>query len=366
MWETDTEGPWGVRYGPPGTRGVYLESFGTRFEPKRRAAPRAVYIHKVWIEDLRPGRVYLYRIVGPTEHSDLHRFQTVPLRADAVTFIVYGDSRSHPDRHRKLVERMIAIKPDFVVHTGDLVDSGKAYEQWDEQFFEPLRGLMENVPIYIAKGNHEGDDGNFERLLIPPGEENDFTFDAGPIHYMCADNISEWVDDERLLRRLVDDAKTSKATWKFVSYHEPSLNFGGHNSDWKRAKALLGFAEARVDFVLTGHSHLYERIRPVAPPRTGGSHVTYITTGGGGASTHDIKPHTCHARTKAVHHFCVFRIKANALRMDVFDIDGRVIDHLVLNKKAGRLSKRYVETAVPMDAVGSHQRRPERKEASKR
>lgn len=354
MWETDTEGPWGVRYGPPGTPGTYLASVGTRFEPKRKAAPRVVYIHKVWIERLRPGQVYLYRIIGAGGASDIHTFQTVPLRADAVTFIVYGDSRSHPDRHRKLVERMIAIKPDFVVHTGDLVSSGKAYEQWGEQFFEPLKGLMENVPVYIAKGNHEGDDGNFERLLIPPGEENDFTFDAGPVHYMCADNVSKWVDDARLLGRIVGDAKASKAMWKFISYHEPSLNFGGHDSDWQRAEALPGFARARVDFVLAGHSHLYERIRPVAPPGTGGSHVTYITTGGGGASTHDIESRTCHARTKAVHHFCVFRIKANALRMDVFDIDGRVIDHLELNKKAGRLSKRYVETAVPMDVVRRH------------
>jgi len=351
MWESDSSGPWRVYYGPPGASQSRLESAGMRFEPKRRAAPRAVYIHKVWIENLRPGQVYQYRIVGDDRASDTYVFRTVAVRADEVKFIVYGDSRSHPDRHRRLVERMIRIKPDFVVHTGDLVDLGKAYEQWGEQFFEPLRGLVESVPVYIAKGNHEGDDGNFERLLIPPGEENDFTFDYGPVHYICADNVSKRVDDERLLKRIVGDAGANRSRWKFVSYHEPSLNFGGHDSDWQRDEALPAFAEARVDFVIAGHSHLYERIRPVAPPEAGGSYVTYITTGGGGASTHDVEPMSCHAATKSVRHFCVFHIRGNRLIMDAVDEGGKVIDHLEVTKRNGRLNGEYLQTAVPMERM---------------
>lgn len=351
MWESDSSGPWRVHYGPPGASQSSVESAGAKFEPKRSAAPRAVYIHKVWIEHLRPGQVYRYRIVGEGGASDTCAFRTVPAKADEVKFIVYGDSRSHPDHHRRLVERMIRLKPDFVVHAGDLVDRGKAYEQWGEQFFEPLRGLVESVPVYIAKGNHEGDDGNFERLLIPPGEENDFAFDYGPVHYMCADNVSERVDDERLLQRIVGDAGANRSRWKFVSYHEPSLNFGGHDADWQRDEALPAFARAGVDFVIAGHSHLYERIRPVAPPEAGGSYVTYITTGGGGASPHDVEPMACHAATKSVRHFCVFHIRGNRLAMDAVDADGKVIDHLEVTKRNGRLNREYLQTAVSMERL---------------
>ncbi|MBN2133672.1 MAG: metallophosphoesterase [Sedimentisphaerales bacterium] len=351
LWESDTEGPWRVSYGRPGATPSRLESTGMRFEPKGGRAPRAVTIHKVWLENLRPGQVYRYRIVGDGGASDIHTFRTVPAKAQEVKFIVYGDSRSHPDRHRRLVERMIRIKPDFVVHTGDLVDRGKAYEQWGEQFFEPLRGLVESVPIYIAKGNHEGDGGNFERLLTPPGEENDFTFDYGCLHYICADNVSDRVDDERLLKRIVGDAGASRSPWKFVSYHEPSLNFGGHDSDWQRDAALPAFAGAGVDFVIAGHSHLYERIRPVAPPEAGGSYVTYITSGGGGASTHDIEPMNWHAAAKSVCHFCVFHIRGNRLTMDAVDEDGKVIDHLEVTKQNGRLNSEYLQTALSMQRL---------------
>ena len=109
MWETDRAGPWRVHYNRPGTSGAYVESVGAKFEPERKAAPRVVYIHKVWIEHLRPGQHYQYRIAGAGGPSDTYTFRTVPSKVDEVTFIVYGDSRSHPDRHRRLVERMIRI-----------------------------------------------------------------------------------------------------------------------------------------------------------------------------------------------------------------------------------------------------------------
>lgn len=350
MWETDTEGPSAVMYGKNGQPNLSIESHPETVS-HRTAGGHDAFIHKVWIEDLDPGQVYHYRIAGAGFSSDAYRFRTVPSKTDEVTFVVYGDSRSHPEHHRKIVEQIIEIRPDFVIHTGDLVTRGRSYELWGPQFFAPLKGLTETVPIYIAKGNHEGNDGNFERLLVPPGEGNDFEFDYGPVHYFGGDNISRGVDDDRLLRDIARDAATSNARWKFVSYHEPSLNLGGHDSRWKRREALPAFAEAGIDFVVTGHSHLYERFRPVAPPQAGGSYVTYITSGGGGASTHDITPTVYHAAAQAVRHFCVFRIRQNSLSMDAIDEQGKVIDHFQITKRNRRLNNRYLQTAIPMNSL---------------
>jgi hypothetical protein len=155
------------------------------------------------------------------------------------------------------------------------------------------------------------------------------------------------VDDGRLLQRILDDATTAGAPWKFLSYHVPSVNFGGHRSDWQRRQAVPGFARAGIDFVITGHSHLYERFRPVVPPGQGSS-VTYITSGGGGAPLHEIKPTARHACARSTHQFCLFHIKGDVLTMDAIDMEGRVFDHLAIAKKAGRLDDAYLSTAVPM------------------
>lgn len=349
MWETETEGPCKLYYGRDLELDKYVESVPETNQAGEKAVKKLVFIHKVWLEDLEPGRFYDYRVTGPDFEDNIYRFRTVPENTDEVRFIVYGDSRTRPSVHRKLVKLMKNQKVDFVVHCGDLVTKGDKYEQWGPQYFEPLKGLAESVPVYIAKGNHEGNNGNFEKLLIPKGQKNSFGFDYGPVHYFFADNVTERLKDDVQLKLIIADAGASDAKWKFVSYHVPSVNFGGHWSAWEYPNALPGLAGAGVDFVLAGHSHLYERFRPVAPPDgADGSYVTYITTGGGGVSMSDIMPNVYHAVAKKKHHFCLFDIKGNKLTMDTIGIDGRVIDHIEVIKNAGRLDKKYLRSAIPM------------------
>lgn len=356
MWETDTEAPWGVYYGKNGKLDTHIDSVAEKVVPGGPAdgGPKTVYIHKVWVEDLTPGQAYYYRIVGSDVRSDAYEFRTVPAETDEVRFIVYGDSRTQADVHRRLVEQMMKHDVDFIVNGGDLVSRGDEYRQWGPQFFEPLKGLMERVPIYIAKGNHEGQNGTYERLLVPPGEKNDFTIDYGPLRYFCADNVSRRLDDSRIIPHITRDAADGPR-WKFVSYHVPSVNFGGHWSDWRQKEALSAFADAGIDFVVAGHSHQHERFRPIEPAGEG-RHVTYITAGGGGAPLYDVEPTIYHACAKAVYHFCVFHIKGDTLVMDTIDIDGRIIDHLEVTKSDGRLNKQYLWTAVPVGGIQLHQR----------
>jgi len=352
MWETDTEGTCKLYYGKDGRLDKYVESIPETNQSGEKAVKKVFFIHKVWLEDLEPGRFYDYRVTGDGFEDKIYRFHTVPAKTDEVRFIVYGDSRTIPSNHRRLVKQMIKQKVDFVVNCGDLVTRGRKYEQWGPQFFKPLRGLAETVPVYIAKGNHEGDSGNFEKLLVPMGRKNSFGFDYGPVHYFCADNVSEGLKDEVQLNLIMADAEAGDAKWKFVSYHVPSLNFGGHWSAWEYPDALPGLSKAGVDFVLAGHSHMYERFRPVAPPDgTDGSYVTYITSGGGGVYMHGIVPNTYHAVAKKKHHFCLFEIKGNKLTMDTVGIDGRVIDHIEVMKNSGRLDKKYLSEAIPMQEI---------------
>ena len=363
MWETNLQGTFRINYGKEGKpeKYKYVESEGEKVEYKiskmgQGDIERTVFIHKVWLEGLDAGEVYRYGVTGPGIRSSVYKFRTAPNVTDKVRFIVYGDSRTKPETHRKLVKLMIAKKVDFVVNGGDLVTSGERYEQWGPQFFKPLSGLIETVPVYVIKGNHEGKSGNYEKLLIPPGETNNFGFDYGPVHYFCADNAVKGGEPQKVLDLITSDVKNSKALWKFVSYHRPSLNFGHHWSAWGYPEALGQLAEAGVDFVITGHSHQYERFRPIAPAKEGGSYVTYITSGGGGVMTSGIKPCEYHVKASAVHHFCLFEINGDKLTMDTIDIKGKIIDHLEISKSEGRLNKEFLQTAIPMDEIGQYQK----------
>jgi len=368
MWETEIGGPGEVLYG----EGDVLDKKATT-EPIKveyKINKKAAFIHKVWLENLEPGRTYSYRVTGPRVpilqriaklgrspvQNKVYKFRTVPADTNEVTFLVYGDSRTDPKTHRKVVEQMMKKKVDFVVHCGDLVSSGDRYEQFGPQFFEPVKGLAETVPLYIAKGNHEGNSGNFEKLLIPTGEKNSFSFDYGPLHYLCVDNVSKGLRTKEQLELIASDTKSSTARWKFVSYHIPSLNFGGHWSAWGHPDALRILAEAGVDFVVTGHSHQYERFWPIAPPAgSGGSYVTHITCGGGGAPLSRVKQSLYHAYAGKIYHFCLFHINGDKLTMDTIDIDGKIIDHLEITKTDGRLNKQYLWTAVPMEEIRRYQ-----------
>ncbi len=356
MWETDAPGSAGVSYGEEGRLDAYREGTSemVAYTGLTDGAPTTAYIHKVWLDGLQPGRTYSYRVTGPHVHGETFEFRTTPAATDEVRFIVYGDSRTQAQIHRRLVEQMMKHDVDFVVHGGDLVSRGDDYRLWGPQFFEPLQGLVERVPIYIAKGNHEGRGGTYERLLVPPGAENSFAIDFGPLHYFCTDNVSSRVGDHSLAARLVRDAQASPALWKFVSYHIPSVNFGGHRSDWQQSEVLDTFAAAGVDFAITAHSHQYERFRPVTAQAPGRC-VTYITAGGGGAPLYPVESTACHACAKTIHHFCLFHIKGGHLTMDAIDPNGRVFDHLEITKEGGRLDDAYISTAIPAGGIRLHQ-----------
>jgi predicted phosphodiesterase len=291
MWETDTEGQGKLSYDKAEKPELekYVVTSPEKVEYKTQkdqnaTVKKVVFIHKLWLENLEPGRLYSYRLDAPVPSSVIHSFRTQSADSNEVSFIVYGDSRTHPDTHRRLVELMMGKNVDFIVHTGDLVSNSDDYQQFGPQFFEPLKGLAETVPVYIAKGNHEGNNDNFEKLLIAPGQKNNYSFNFGLLHYFCADNVSAGVKTKEVLDTIAADVRASKAKWKFVSYHIPSVNFGGHWSSWGCPEVFAILAKSGVDFVVTGHSHQYERFLPIAPPAgTQGNFVTYITSGGGGA-----------------------------------------------------------------------------------
>jgi len=119
-----------------------------------------------------------------------------------------------------------------------------------------------------------------------------------------------------------------------------------------------------VDMVVTGHSHLYERFVPLrragaAPTSVGDAArtalprqpITFITTGGGGAPTHHVEPNPLLAKTSDAHHYCVFTVDRESLRMQAITADGKELDSLAITKKGGRYDDAYLAQVQPMEAA---------------
>lgn len=346
MFETDTEG-----VGSIAVKDLFFSQgkFPTTVDVVDVSEGKTVYIHQASITGLKPGKTYKYRITAPEKEKKEHTLKTIPANLNKFHFVVYGDTRTHPDRHRRVVEQIIKTEPLFVVVSGDLVSSGSKYEQWDSQFFGPIKGLGESTPIYAIQGNHDlSKQKYFERLFVPKGENNNYDFEIGPLYYYCLDNFATNASEG--LDILAKKIKASDSTWKFASYHIPSLNVGGHSSSWGYPNALPVISKAGTDFVITGHSHIYERFFPVSP-QTGseGSYVTHITSGGGGAPNYKLTQSDILAKAARCLHFCLFEIDGNKLSMKVIDDNGVIVDHLEISKTNGILNKEYIATAITME-----------------
>ncbi|MHC4293830.1 MAG: hypothetical protein ACYSTX_05990, partial [Planctomycetota bacterium] len=133
MWEADAEGFGELSYGV----GEQLENL-ISVEPERveyrirsksgARQKKTAFIYKTWLEDLQLGQKYYYRI---DKQSEIYSFQTPSGSSDEVRFVVYGDCRSYPVRHRRIVEQIIKRDVDFVIISGDLVENGGRYQQWE-------------------------------------------------------------------------------------------------------------------------------------------------------------------------------------------------------------------------------------------
>ncbi len=107
---------------------------------------------------------------------------------DPFLFIVYGDTRTRHDVHQKIVDRIRADKPDFVLHTGDIVANGSNPDDW-QRFFEIEKELLRDVPFYPTLGNHERNaPAYFKYFVFPNGDGHRYSFDWGSAHFAVIDS----------------------------------------------------------------------------------------------------------------------------------------------------------------------------------
>jgi hypothetical protein len=369
MWESLTNLPGIIHYGLEGKldqtrlsgmprRLVGVSTFSrTNFLPRGRTSvthtsyTNLLFVSQATLQSLEPGQTYTYSVEVNGVRTPPKRFKTFPRHPEKITFIAYGDSRTRPQVHTVLARQFKAFSPDFILHTGDLVDKGTNYATWSRDFFNPLAQVIDEVPLFPAIGNHEEDAANYLAFFHLPGQERYYSFDLGPVHLLVLDyHFAKATSEQFQFAR--EDLLAARAPWKIVMTHEPVFNIGGHASTWGQETYLPLFHEAKVDLVLAGHSHLYERFRPLAP-REGRQTwpILHVTTGGGGAPVAVSYSHPALAARSTNFHFLVFEATAEQLRARTFNGAGQTLDTFALQKTAGDYPSPYLAQVYPEERL---------------
>jgi predicted phosphodiesterase len=311
----------------------------------------AFLVYQATLTGLSPGSIYTYVVEVGGQQTPPRAFRTFSAKPDITRFVAYGDSRSNPKIHRKLADQFGKYSPEFVLHSGDLVMAGKDYGLWSKEFFDPLIGVADRVPILPVPGNHEEDLKNYRSYFPVGGSNRWYSFDAGPVHVLALDYHFESTTNEQF-RFAQKDLLESTAPWKIVFLHYPVFNYGHHNSGWGHRSYLPLFHEARVDLVLAGHTHMYERMRPVAPANQPGAWaIACITTGGGGAELHQPHPHPAQALAVPTNHFITFAASRDTLLARAIRVDGVEIDSFEIRKPGGKQSAEYRAQIYPEELL---------------
>ncbi|MEI7725269.1 MAG: fibronectin type III domain-containing protein [Bacteroidota bacterium] len=128
--------------------------------------------HTVKLTGLTPATTYYYRCISGADSSLVFPFRTQPLSSapgQHVRFVVVGDSRNNdtiptylPVVCENILQTLVAKygtdwynSVNLVMHTGDVVWSGKDINRFEPEYFIPISNLSCSVPFMVSIGNHE-------------------------------------------------------------------------------------------------------------------------------------------------------------------------------------------------------------------
>ena len=291
-----------------------------------------IYVVRAQFSGLHPTHLYCYQLMaGTVPLTELAPLTTAaaPGLPAAIRFVALGDTGTGGAAQVAIAKRMSAEPFDLMLFLGDIAYEDGTAAQLQSYFFEIYREFLRYVPAYPAIGNHERhtrEGAPYLEAFVLPEPERYYSFDWGDVHFVAIDTTHR---DSVQLTWLDADLTKNKLPWVIVYGHHPMYtnSLRGPQEGIRSAFAEI-VARHRVDLVLTGHEHQYERFRI--------NGVNYVVSGGGGGQLTRFFGETLALKQATVHNFLSFAVTAKHLEMRAIDIEGKEIETLELTKdKAG-------------------------------
>lgn len=254
--------------------------------------------HVMYLTGLASNQKYYYRVFS-TGHAPypIEFFSTaMPDSNNHFKFLHYGDCGFNNTMQRGIATQMNAEDADFGVVTGD-VDQGSGTsggDNYDDIFFQIYSNQLAKQCHFTAIGNHDTYYDNAATYLEsfylphnnPANTERYYSFIWGNAKFICLDGSTSYAVGSAQYRWLEDELRCNDKEWLFCYFHEPawtnywSLDYlipftdyfmYGGNADMRTSIVPL-FEQYDVDYVLNGHTHLYQKGQQ--------NGVKYIISGG--------------------------------------------------------------------------------------
>jgi hypothetical protein len=284
-WRTDIPSPSQVYYQ---AKGKVLRAIDTN----------RVIDHVLKLDQLKPATRYAYQI--DSKSFDKNRYVvTAPVfgSKESVRIWALGDFGDGSASQKAVMNSIEAYtqgnRPDAWIWLGDNAYNNGKDEEYQKNVFEVYQdAFLQNLPIYPSPGNHdyagkhnpseppyfkifnmpvEGQGGG-----LPSHSESYYSVNYGPVHLIALD--TEMQEASGLMLKdgngnqvdwLKADLAANKLPWVVVYFHKPPYSKGSHDSDVELDMKSLRehvnpiFEQYKVDLVIAGHSHVYERSFPM-------------------------------------------------------------------------------------------------------
>ncbi len=381
-------------------------------------------VYSATLSELKPGKAFSYRI--SVDNKVIFESASIARKAakEASHFVVFGDCAANTKGQREVAFHASQQKPDYIFITGDIVYSRGRVSEYQTNFWpvynadqaDPTQGapLLRSTLFTGVIGNHDSQpivdfdktpDGLAYYLYwaqptngpeLQPGGKNvpelqgaaevqkkfleatagqyprmaNFSFDYGNVHWTVLDSnvYVDWSSEE--FRQWVrNDLKAAaKAKWRIVGLHHPPFNSSKAHFKEQRVRILADiFEEGKVDLVLAGHVHNYQRTHPLTfkvepgfvlgknaevpgqwtldksfdgDKNTKPKGVIYITTGAGGANLYNAEqngdPSSWQEFTRQfvsnIHSFSVIDAGSKQLTLKQISAEGKELDRFTIKR----------------------------------
>ncbi len=258
---------------------------------------RDQYVHKVYVTDLEAGTEYTYRVGDAAKNLWSETCTVATDDADnSFKFISITDVQASSDEnfaHAALTLKgalEVAPDADFVANFGDFVNDN-TNDEWD-WYFNNFAFANNHYTLVPSAGNHDGSITNkfntnvFQNIFALDESDNQsvegvyYSFDYGNAHIAVLNSNDMYPMTQAQRNWLINDMKSSDATWKFIFMHRALYSAGKNinkpDTVIMRNVLLPIIDELDIDMVYAGHDHMYLRTTQVYGDKAV-ENVEYVT-----------------------------------------------------------------------------------------
>ncbi|MEI6311475.1 MAG: metallophosphoesterase [Bacteroidota bacterium] len=305
--------------------------------------------HMMLLTGLASNQKYYYQVhtIGHAPYPIEYFSTAMPDSNNHFKFLHYGDCGFNSTIQHDIATLMNAEDVDFGVVTGD-VDQGAGTaggDNYDDIFFQIYTNQLAKQCHFTAIGNHDtyfdGAATYLESFYLPHNNpantERYYSFIWGNAKFICLDPHMSYAAGSAQYRWLEDELRCNDKEWLFCFFHEPawtnywSLDYlipftdyfmYGGNADMRTTIVPL-FEQYDVDYVLNGHTHLYQKGEA--------NGVKYIISGGSGQdpTTNTETQWNTYSQVQLVlkiSEYVKFEINGDTANFKCIDINGTIRD----------------------------------------